>query len=1299
MVAHKKSKKKSKKQHGSAGEKELHESKIHAEIIDDEAEYPTSRVIKRAPNGDVIVESLPEEESLDRSELNQDHRSGSSSSSTNSGGVTNTADCNADADNEEVEDTKWPIKLDTHWESLSLEERRNILRISKDELFDMIKSYKNMHNCDCSMCGRHNNLNIEQEIEQIYCELYDSAREEDSDTDFVQFHLKLIKEYQNGSNNTHHHMRHHGDKQDSNICHENFAHNDNDDNNDSTNKNAFLSSILPKEKNASTSENECTNDFLDSLSEDSAIKYCLSEGAIGLDKSYQVDFLGKEEVDSNMDTIPNSDNKTQTALDWKHEIEQFKSSKQKQVSESTTGKEALPPINDIDNTNEVIPEHDEFDSKLLHFAKTVVSSHPHIAEEFINRAMMYPHIKAITEDMMNNEGEGLKRAMESLVLQQELQDWRENMAVSIEKKIYEMDPTEPVIDVSESDSNENERVNGPANALEENNKKDVIESDSLDRPSLVDNNKVDSLIDSIPFKFVKDPKAVASLKNAFYDIFTNKTRRSEIDQDDKEYKEELERLRNEISADEDQASYEWSNDEYEESNDHDEDAEGYVDDECIDDHHLDSGYDDENEDEDIIYDDLHENVKLNEDPSAVPNGHTQLIHHDNSVTSNVSEDGIDDNYDSELDHAERLEEGRRLIQIAITKLLQKKLIASYQEKEAEKNRERLLMELEAEENQKKEKEKKKLKKKEKEKEKKRQQQLAKEEEKKRQEEEEIRLKKEAEEKEIARREAQRKKVEEAKRKNDEKRKKKLAEQRRREEEQERIRKEKEEQKRQREEEQKQKKMEKERKQREFEEQRLLKKKEAEQLQKLKENQKLNEKSMQKNQDTTTEGVPYGSVSTNPLQNNSTLNDDIFNMINEVSKSLSSSPSRNQNDLLGSSVLSNVDHQGGLNAGNVFIPPSLSMSEMSPHAQAGFNTLGSSLQPNLLNGWDQQSSTQAYYHANQPSSSEAPGLLPLSHGGSSSKFSSFADTTVDVTDDVNNLTSFLKDTTINDISLGSTSSIPAQNLDPVNMAPRPQSAVYNQPNLWNNDPNQRLSNFGQQHVQQNPISSSHSQPRRSIWDTGAENTFGVASANNFASNIWDTPTSTPALPNTLLSSQVAATSVDSYEEVLAKTYKMLSPDNSFVPLDKLYQTSLTQINAKSVLSYPQFISTLVSMKNSYNTELLNDNTGLLAYCRMGSVPVPSGLPSYNRQNTFPHATTQVQSDSQQINSVSTPISNPLPQPSSVFNDVHYNQTATTSPANHGNPIPGPTSTIASDPSNFVNFGQSYPNSYQTGNIWS
>lgn len=375
MVAHKKGKKKGKKSHSSSMSRDEEDNGVHIEIIDEESDYPTSRVIKRAPNGDVIVESLPES------------GAGSSEAYQQASGTAE--------DSVEV-DSKWPLKLDTHWESLSLEERRIILRISKEELFDMIKSYKNVHSCDCSMCGRHNNVSIEQEMEHIYNELYEHAKEEDADTDFVQFHLKLIKEYQNSSVN----KKVHEPKSPKGI-----TQFDDENNSDDS-----MSSV-PKQSKGNLID--CKNGFQNSWNGDSAVKYCLSKSHDDIDNLDDNDSDMQKQVETSDDSAQITTNKSSSSMNWKQEIEQFKHSKQIKVNDIMQDHNA----SNMESDNRASPS--EADAKLFEFAQTFVSSHPQIAEEFINKALMYPPIRAMTEDMMGNKGEGLKKAMESWVTQQQ----------------------------------------------------------------------------------------------------------------------------------------------------------------------------------------------------------------------------------------------------------------------------------------------------------------------------------------------------------------------------------------------------------------------------------------------------------------------------------------------------------------------------------------------------------------------------------------------------------------------------------------------------------------------------------------------------------------------------------------------------------------------------------------------------------------------------------------------------------------------------------------------------------------
>lgn len=127
--------------------------------------------------------------------------------------------------------------------------------------------------------------------------------------------------------------------------------------------------------------------------------------------------------------------------------------------------------------------------------------------------------------------------------------------------------------------------------------------------------------------------------------------------------------------------------------------------------------------------------------------------------------------ESEICEEERMQEIRRLFLIQVIKLFQERLRKAYKEKLSQERTRKLIEELEAEENAKKERELKKLKQKEKAKEKKRLQQLAKEEERKRKEEEQ-RLKEEKlrEQQEALRAEQIRKKEETKLKKEEEKRK-------------------------------------------------------------------------------------------------------------------------------------------------------------------------------------------------------------------------------------------------------------------------------------------------------------------------------------------------------------------------------------------------------------------------------------------------------------------------------------------------------------------------------------------------
>lgn len=138
--------------------------------------------------------------------------------------------------------------------------------------------------------------------------------------------------------------------------------------------------------------------------------------------------------------------------------------------------------------------------------------------------------------------------------------------------------------------------------------------------------------------------------------------------------------------------------------------------------------------------------------------------------------------ESEISEEEKMQEIRRLFLIQVIKIFQERLKNAYKERISQDRTQQLIDELEAEENAKKERELKKLKQKEKAKEKKRLLQLAKEEEKRKKDEEVQRVEEEKQEKQALLKAEQRRRKEETKLKREEEKRKKLEEMKRKEEE-------------------------------------------------------------------------------------------------------------------------------------------------------------------------------------------------------------------------------------------------------------------------------------------------------------------------------------------------------------------------------------------------------------------------------------------------------------------------------------------------------------------------------------
>lgn len=191
---------------------------------------------------------------------------------------------------------------------------------------------------------------------------------------------------------------------------------------------------------------------------------------------------------------------------------------------------------------------------------------------------------------------------------------------------------------------------------------------------------------------------------------------------------------------------------------------------------LDDEHDQEDEDEELEDDEEDYGDEYDDDDEEEDDDDD-----DDDEDDDIEDEGASDT-ESEISEEEKMQEIRRLFLIQVIKLFQERLKNAYKEKLSQDRTQKLIEELEAEENAKKERELKKLRQKEKAKEKKRLQQLAKEEERKRKEEE---LKAKEEEQRLQKEKLkaeQKKRKEEARLKREEEKKKKIEEQKRKEEE-------------------------------------------------------------------------------------------------------------------------------------------------------------------------------------------------------------------------------------------------------------------------------------------------------------------------------------------------------------------------------------------------------------------------------------------------------------------------------------------------------------------------------------
>ncbi|SCU86586.1 LAME_0D06810g1_1 [Lachancea meyersii CBS 8951] len=1194
-----------------------------AEVYDNEAEYPSSRIIKRAPNGDVIVESLEETERAKPAK----------------------------------EDPGISTKLDMHWETLSSEEKKRILRIEKQEVFEVIKNYQSSNNCNCSVCGRRN-VAMEQELEQIYNRLHDNAKESNSDTDFVLFHLNMIKELQKANSSA------------------NF------DGDTSADTSAHSATTNSEQLNTDQLDTPSPQ-YLDEM-RDEAVKYCLSSKAVESLKEEVLQFKHNKQRQQQLHHQQQQQQHHQTnqhsPLDERHNIgavsehlqpvslagsqrQQYAQASQHRpddylksfegtsnetpsqlrekdlqirqllqqqrppnaanihlqagpqssdVQQDLLGSELSQRMAKIPFSDDQEPAtNEELKDRYMNFAKTFVSSHPKIAQEYVNRMMMYPDMRALTEDLMYNNGQSFIKAMEDYVVQKGNEP-ADGQQIDESQEAGQIPADRVPLTPDQYASIQRHIAAGMTASFESQARElqSIRESDGkgLFEQFLAGEDPISMLLKSFTTHNGQQGEQMMATQEI----------QEEIDYDDEE---------------------EYDEEEY-------------------------SDYEDE--EESIYEEEAYEENVMDED-EYLHHHHSQQHqnhHHEHELDlgeEDVSTAGNEEDYDSGIDEQERLEEGRRLIQIAITKLLQKKLVDSYQEKQAENNRLRLLQELEAEEQKKREKEEKKQRKREKEKEKKRAQQVAKEQEKKRKEEEEVRAKKEAEEREMQRREAQRQRVEETRRKKDEEKRRKLEEQRRKEEEQQRQKKLKEEQKRKREEEKRLKEEAKRQKEEELKAQKEQKRLELERKKQLEDaanaqqeiqKRRSSETPSQRRLSTPPEAVPYA------MPQSSVDNDDLFHMINEAASKSLSTPSSHLQTLLQPQVARPTIPQPpatGLSLNNMGVN-STNWQASEPFSNASYDSLATGAK-SLDNSWSNMGGLfQMSPRKVQPSEVDNQNAIPVHNP--MSQYSQFGtgvgDRKKSFHDELDNLTNFLSSTSL----AGNHSS----------------SAGFQVPeNMWSSTDQKHHSSVPYMTGlnSSTPVNNAVKPQRKSIWENDAP--LGSSpSVGNIAPNIWNG-----------VSSIAPAVSSNHLAEAILQAYSLVRGElnKDFVDVEKLYHTTLSLLQDANALTYNNYVNQVVGMRSTHNCEVLTNVSGSVTHVRFPY--------SYLQQQQQPPRTqTNFFNTTAEVIQGQSPLKNTT-YPHALFGDLYNGNNGAMS-------APGATAVPGVNASHY-NYGHTFGKA-RTNNIW-
>lgn len=748
--------KKKKRKKSKTKSKAAH-SEIHATLNNPDDDYPTSRVIKQAPNGDVVVESLDEHDHDHDHHHDHEHLR-----------HTNIWDS---ATIEEQENLK------LFWESLDEPQKMELVKIDKKSIMEIFKNetrvaanqaHHNNHgpsgtvnngasvnngninnNCTCKYCGRRNNI-IEDELENIYDNHFDDIIDfihevrDINDLDalpgllFGGFHMleeehKLQKRQQRLKNLEQHehnystieHNQDHTEQihEHSKECaHEDHSHDHSHELDQELDHDHSLDHIPSHNESLQSEEVPTIHEAVTSRSIITQPSPSQSQPSLKNDDNHEID--SKMEGELNFDALAQVEDLCKGIEELQFKIP------------GAEGSSSKLEISDISAVQKLF--HKLLDPKLFEALEN-------LDFEKIKDSSSNPNNTTIYQQKLLQKAGSLREM---------LRDLHNSDKVQLEKGMSFVQNMGKIF--TSATANTSNALVPPTvnNGSIDSNSRQILSNKFNDQLNQGLSSFAEDLLKNDGLSFIDMMESLSESRTAREDLLRENPAKREplpawTDEDDIETAEISQKILNNANF---QPSNVYPNHENEE--------------EVLE--QIGGNQLEEEEDEIII--DYDDEAEEDDDDEVEDDGEVEA----------EAEGGSDT--ESEISEEEKMQEIRRLFLIQVIKLFQERLKNAYKEKLSEDRTQKLIEELEAEENAKKERELKKLKQKEKAKEKKRLQQLEKEEERKKKE-EELKEKEEVlKQKQEALKADQKRRKEEAKLKREEEKKKRIEEIKRKEEE-------------------------------------------------------------------------------------------------------------------------------------------------------------------------------------------------------------------------------------------------------------------------------------------------------------------------------------------------------------------------------------------------------------------------------------------------------------------------------------------------------------------------------------